>query len=229
MTIPSLQPYDSKYSMNGEQQPKPGKKELTADDFIKLFIKQLMMQNPMHPTDSTSILQQMANISSMSASKEMQNAMNTFQQHMDITLGNSQFLAATQLIGKKIELPRSVSELQEGDILSGSVVVPGATNGIKVTIKDDADRVVKEITLDPTTSGGLVDFTWDGKKADNTAALPGLYKISAKATIDGKEMDLATLGAFKVKSIAANHSTGELVLNIDGLGGVNLTDIVKII
>lgn len=231
MAIPNNLPItDKNFSSLGSDTPKvAGKKQLLPDDFIRLFLKQLTNQNPLHPADSATILQQMANISSISASKDMQSALGNLQQNINIALGNSRFLAATQLIGKKVETVSGMAGLEKGDVLAGSVALPSAATNIKVTIKDQNDKVVKEITLDPVTSGGLVDFTWDGLKEDKTAYDPGLYKISAKATMDGKEVEVGTLGAFKVKSIASNPATGELALNVEGRGGINFDEIYKIL
>ena len=208
-----------------------GKKSLSPDDFIKLFLKQLTSQNPLHPADSSTILQQMADISTISASKDTQTALANLQQNVSLMLGNSQFLNATQLIGKRVEIPSGTSPLIKDEGLAGSVMLPGAASNIKVVIKNKDDQVVKELTLDPTSSGGLVDFTWDGLKDDKTACDPGFYTISASATINGQSTDLSkyTLGAFKVQSVSSNHTTGDVILNVDGLGGLGIKDIVKII
>ncbi|RDI39957.1 flagellar hook assembly protein FlgD [Aquicella lusitana] len=206
-----------------------GKKELTPDDFITLFLKQLTSQNPLHPADSSTILQQMADISSISASKDTQKTLKEVQQNINYSLATTQLLTATQMIGKKVEVPSGISPLTKEEGLSGSVMLPAAATDIKVTIKDEAGKVVKELTLEPAKTGGLVEFKWDGLKDDGTMYDPGYYQISAKAVIDGKETPINTAGAFKIKSVATNQMTGELILNVDGLGGLGLNDIIKIL
>jgi len=215
--------------MNLQQEVAPKKKELSPDDFITLFLKQLTTQNPMHPADSSTILQQMADISSISASKDMQKALQNVQQNIKASLSESQLLSATQAIGKKVEVPSGISPLTKEDGLSGSVLVPGPANNITVTIKNEAGDVVKELALDPASTGGLVEFKWDGVKADGSTAEPGYYKIAATANVDGKQINIDTAGAFRVNSVATNQMTGELILNVDGLGGIGLKDIIKIV
>lgn len=220
-----------KVGLNGaENTSLPVKKELTPDDFITLFLKQLTNQNPLRPADSSTILQQMADISTISASKDTQKALTNLQRNIALTLGNSQILNATQLIGKRVEVGSGLSQLVKDEGLSGSVVLPAAASNIKVMVKDKDGKVIKEITLDPTTSGGLVDFNWDGMNDETkTAYNPDFYSIAATATIDGKETEIETLGAFKVKSVASNHANGDVILNVDGLGGLGLNEVRKIL
>ncbi len=40
----------------GETNISPTKKQLSSDDFMKLFITQLKNQNPLHPADSSTFL-----------------------------------------------------------------------------------------------------------------------------------------------------------------------------
>lgn len=206
-----------------------GKKQLNPDDFITLFTNQLTHQNPFKPADSSTLLQQMADISTITASKDTQKALANLQQDIEQALGNSQFLNSSQLIGKRVEVSSGNSQLVANEGLYGSIVLPGAADNVKVTIKDQNNNVVKEILLDATSSAGTVDFNWDGKKADSTTASPDFYQISATAVVDGKEVKVPTLGAFKVKSVAANPQTRDVALNVEGLGGLDLKNIIKII
>lgn len=205
------------------------KRQLSPDDFIKLFLKQLTSQNPLHPTDSSTILQQMADISNISAAKDTQQALKDLQKNINLTLANTELLHATNMIGKKVEVPSGMSPLVKDEGLSGALLLPGAAKDIKVTIRNDKNEVVKELMLEPTTSGGSVDFYWDGLKDDKTAYDPGYYKISASANINGNGVDLETLGAFKVKSVASDYKSGEVIINVDALGGIGLKNIIKIL
>jgi flagellar basal-body rod modification protein FlgD len=206
-----------------------GKKELTPDDFITLFLKQLTTQNPLKPTDSSAVLQQMADVSSISANKDMQKTLKGLKQDIDMSLANTELLSATQLIGKRAEVPSDVSPLDKDEGLMGSVMLHGPATNIKVTIKNDQGEIVKELNLAPTKTGGLMPFKWDGMKDVTTSYEPGFYKFSAKATVDGKEIGLDTTGAYKVKSVASDPKTGKVILNLDGLGGLELNEVVKLL
>jgi flagellar basal-body rod modification protein FlgD len=212
-----------------EVQKKSAKNELSPDDFIKLFLAQMKNQNPAHPTDSSAILQQMSEISSMSASHDMQKTLSTLTDNVNIALANSQVLQSTQMIGKKVQVLSETSPLIAGEGLSGSAVIPSAVSDVKVMIKDSAGTVVKTLDLGAASSGGLVDFKWDGVGDDGKKFDPGYYSISAKATIDGKIASVQTAGSFKVGSVGLNQKTGGVVLNVDGLGGTDMGDIIKIL
>ncbi len=220
---------------NAAQQDSPPnlakKKELSPDDFITLFLTQMKNQNPMHPTDSSAVLQQMAEISSISASNALQTSMNNLTQNVDVALGNSQVLEATQLIGKKVEVPTptGMTPLVDGEGLGGSALLTSPASDVKITIKDPSGKVVKTIDLGPSQSTGLVDFNWDGKSDDGkTTYKADYYQVSAVATINGKPTNVNTTGSFKVNSVALNQQTGGVILNVAGLGGIGMSDIVKI-
>lgn len=220
---------------NAAQQESPPnlakKNQLSPDDFITLFLAQMKNQNPMHPTDSNAVLQQMAEISSISASNSLQESMDKLTQNVDVALGNSQVLEATQLIGKKVEVPTptGLTPLVEGEGLGGSALLVAPASNVKITIKDPSGKIVKTIDLGPSKSTGLVDFKWDGKSDDGkTTYKPDYYQVSAVAVINGKPTNVNTTGSFKVNSVALNQKTGGVILNVEGLGGISMSDIVKI-
>lgn len=215
----------------------PKVKELSPDDFIKLFLTQLQHQNPMEPTDSSKMLSQMADISSINSSKSMQKTMKQLAKHVDISLGNSQVLEASQLIGKQVQMLSGqahmvVSGVDEHKVgkLSGSALLQSPATNVKVSITDSSGKTVMTKNLGPCTSakGGLMDFEWDGKNDKGELQPDGFYGISASAEIDGKTVKLRTAGAFDVKSVAANPENGKLIINVDGLGGRGLSEILKI-
>ncbi|MEO8400427.1 MAG: FlgD immunoglobulin-like domain containing protein [Gammaproteobacteria bacterium] len=212
-----------------DSEPKLQPKQLSPDDFIKLFLAQMKNQNPMHPSDSSAILQQMAEISTISASKDMQNTLNALSKSVNTTLGNSQVLEATQLIGKKVQIPSAIAPLVAEEGLSGSVFLPAPATSVSVTIKDATGATVRTIECPASPTGGLLDFKWDGKNSDGKQLNPDFYNISATAMIGGKSIPVHTAGAFTVKSVALNQKTGGVILNVDGLGGTDMGDIIKIL
>jgi flagellar basal-body rod modification protein FlgD len=203
---------------------KISKTQLKPDDFMKLMLAQLRMQNPLKPYDNSAMLQNMAQISSLNATKDLQASI----QNLDTNMGKSQVLSASQLVGRKANFPSDVSPLVEGDGLSGSVIVPGQATEVTVTIKDKNGQDVKTIKLGATGSG-VADFKWDGMDADGKKMDPDFYKISASATIDGKQVQILTAGTFKINSVALNPRTNEVILNVDGLGGMKMNEILKIL
>ena len=213
----------------GSDKPKGPRNELAPDDFITLFLAQMRNQNPMKPTDSSAILQQMSEVSSISANKDMQKTLNGLAQNVNMALANSQVLQSTQMIGKHVQIASDSAPLIKDEGLSGSAIVPAAASKVQVKIKDAVGNVIKTIDCGAAASGGLVDFNWDGKGDDGKQYDPGFYTMNATATINGTTAAVHTAGAFKVNSVGLNQQSGGVILNVDGVGGTEMGDIIKIL
>lgn len=209
---------------NVGQEKKVAKKELSKDDFLKIFLTQMKSQNPLKPYDSSAMLQQMGQLTALTATEELQGTI----RHLNLTIGKSEILSASQLVNRKVQLLSDKSPLVSGQGLQGAVILPAKANDVTITITDSQGNIVKTIEKG-VSEAGVVDFDWDGKDASGRDLNPDFYQISAKGTIDGKKIDLATAGTYKVNSVAMNPSTGNVILNVDGMGGVDMRYIVKII
>lgn len=201
-----------------------GKKELSKDDFIKIFLAQMKLQSPLKPYDSSAMLQQMSQLTALSATEELQNTI----KNLNYNLGKSQAISASQLIGKNVQIPSEISPYVKGESLRGSVVLPNDASNIEISIKNSKGEVVQVLNKG-NSSAGVLDFAWDGKDADNNQLESDYYQISATATINGEKSRLMTAGTFKVESVALNPADNNVILNVDGLGGIDMSDIIKII
>jgi flagellar basal-body rod modification protein FlgD len=73
----------------------PNNLNLTASDFVKMMITQLQNQDPLNPTDSGQMMQQMSEIGQMQSTTQLQTTLST--------LGSqTQIGAASSLLGKKV-------------------------------------------------------------------------------------------------------------------------------
>jgi flagellar basal-body rod modification protein FlgD len=196
--------------------------KLSEDDFLKIFIKQMTMQSPDKPIDSGQMMQQMSQLTSLESNKSLKTAI----ENMNKTIGQSQMINATQMIGKQVVIASTVSPLSTEHGLNGSVVVPPNTMGASVDILDQDKKVVKTIPL-AASSSGVVDFHWDGTNAEGKAMNPAFYTMSAKAKVNGVDQDLLTAGYFNVNSVTMDRQTSNVILNVDGMGGVGVGDIIK--
>lgn len=203
---------------------KSSSKALNQDDFMKLFLTQMKTQSPLKPFDSSDMMQQMSQLTSLSSTQELQKTI----QLMNANLGKSQLLSATQLIGKTVAVASDQSPLIENQGLNGSVIVPGNASEITVEIKDKGGNLVKTVNLSGASSG-IVDFHWDGMNSENKPMAPDFYSISAKAKIGGNEQAIYTAGNFKINSVTMDRQNSSVILNVDGLGGMDMSDIIKIL
>ena len=199
-----------------------------TEDFIKMFLAQIKHQNPMQPTDSSAILNQMAQIGSIQASSDMQKKMDSMANSVQSSMMNTQFMQATNLVGRSVQLESAVSQLKQGKPMVGSVEVVGATANVQLTITDPATgQIVKTMDLGASNAPGLKTFTWDGTDSDGNPLPDNFYKINATASINGKIQDLPTIGSFNVNSVALDQDAG-VILNLDYWGGKTMDQIVKV-
>jgi len=71
-------------------------KSLSGSDFLNLMIQQLSQQDPMNPTDSNQLLNQMAQISTLQSNSDMQASLASLTLQQSIGAGGN-------LIGKRVD------------------------------------------------------------------------------------------------------------------------------
>lgn len=198
--------------------------KLTKDDFMKIFLKEMTSQDPFKPNDSAQMLQEMSQLTALSANEDLKKTIDT----LNVNLGKSQAVSASQLIGKKVAIGSGISPLIAGEGLSGSIIVSQPVSNVTITIRDNSGNVVK--TINQAANGeGLLDFSWDGKDDNGNALNPDYYKISASGDYQGQQVALQTAGFFKVNSVGFDKENNQVILNVDGLGGIAMDNILKII
>lgn len=91
--------------------------KLTPDDFLKMLITQLQQQDPLNPTSSDQILQQISQIDNIEATASLTSSLNTVS-------SDQSFQTASGLIGKQVQGVDS-----SGNPVSGSVDSVSFSNG----------------------------------------------------------------------------------------------------
>jgi flagellar basal-body rod modification protein FlgD len=94
---------------------KPASQSMNSSDFIQMMVTQLQNQDPLQPTDSNALLQQMSAIGQMQSSSQLQTTMQS------LALQN-QIGAASSLIGKLVQGMDSTNN-----------TISGLVNSVKVT------------------------------------------------------------------------------------------------
>lgn len=202
----------------------PNINQLSKDSFLKLLLTQMKMQNPLNPFDASTMMQQMAQLTGLSASEEMVKSVD----QLKVNLGTSQVLEAAQVVGKDIQILSDKLQLQDNKGAQGSVIVPRGVEQIELTIQDGRGNPIKTIKLS-APSEGVLDFSWDGLDEKSNPVATGFYKIEAKSLIGDQEIKLNTAAKVRVNSVAFDKANGSVILNVDGLGGIPMGDVVKIL
>ena len=198
--------------------------DISSDGFIKLLLTQLKMQSPTSPFDSSTMMQQISQLTSLSSTKELQKTV----QDLQTTFGMTQAIEASHLVGKHVQVSSDKAMLTKDSGLNGSVIVPPGIDKISLTISDANDNVVKTIELNSSNEGS-VDFHWDGYDKNNKLQSEGFYNLAANVTINGEAVSVPTAGSFAVNSVAFDKDSSGIIINVDGLGGLSMKDIIKII
>jgi flagellar basal-body rod modification protein FlgD len=87
--------------------------------------------------------------------------------------------------------------------------------------------LVRELSLG-SHDAGQVAFNWDGYDDAGDYMPPGLYQVSAMATVDDVEMAPQVLVSAQVDSVSIGASGQALGLNLNGLGTVSINDVTEI-
>lgn len=197
--------------------------QLSQDDFMKLLLAQMRMQSPENPFDSNTMMQQISQLTTLSATKGMEQSVKS----LNANLGTSQVLTAAQLVGKKVQVLNDKSPLIDGLGLKSALLIPANAEKTTVTIKDANDKVVKVMDLGGQAAGTF-DFSWDGRDSANIQRQPGLYTISATSVVNGNDIAIQSAGTFNVASVGLDRNGGGVVLNLDEVGTASMDDVIKI-
>ena len=117
---------------------------LTANDFIKFLVTELQNQDPLSPTDSNQMLQQMSEIGQLESSDNLQTSLTGMVQQ-------NQIAAASGMIGKYVQGTDQNQNSVTGIVQSVQVASGGAVNLILNSGDTMPMNNVTTITTAPTT------------------------------------------------------------------------------
>ncbi len=183
------------------------------ETFLQLLTTQLKNQDPLSPTDTTQMTQQITQMTGVEQ-QLVTNDLLAALVGMNTGTGLSEGVA---MIGKQITAISDTSTLKNGTA-TFSWTQPSASASLKVEIKNPAGKVVRTLTPDDQKSGDHT-ITWDGKD-DSGAQLPdgGVYGIVVTAkTGDGKEIKATNIkGRAEGVVTAVDNATGQPMVVVDG-------------
>ena len=201
-----------------------GDAALDQADFLELMIAQLRAQDPTSPTDTSEYFGQLAQISIVTGIQEMKQAF----QEVGAALGGNQTLQAAALVDRNVLVPSQTGYLppEEGSMGAAAQLDLDST---QVTFKviDESGAVVRTVNVG-SQSAGLVNFEWDGFDESGSRAPEGNYRIEATALFDGTPQALQTFAEGHVSSVTLSGLTGGTLVELEGLGQFDLTEVIRI-
>jgi flagellar basal-body rod modification protein FlgD len=171
--------------------------QLDKDAFMKLFLKQLEMQDPTNPMDTDKMLEQTAYLSTMEMNTNMQKTIDTLSQ----TLTSSNELSTVSAIGKMADTGNRYINITDDDtkkdfeLYFGNDIQSGS-----VQIKDKAGNIIKTFDLNPH-SKGVLNFEWDLKDSNGNRVKSDSYEVTATYTTSDGAQKSTSLGAYPIESI----------------------------
>ena len=127
--------------------------KLTPDDFLKMLIKQLQMQDPTNPTSSDQILQQISEIDNIEATTTLSSSLNS-------VAADQGFQAASALIGMQVQGVDS-----SGNPVSGTVSSASFANGsasLNVGNQTMPLSGISSISGNPSSANSLANLLGSG-------------------------------------------------------------------
>jgi flagellar basal-body rod modification protein FlgD len=187
---------------------------LTQSDFLTLLTTQLTNQDPTNPTDSNTMVQQMAEFSTVTGI----NSLLTSFQGLASSITSDQALQASSLVGQSVYAPGNQALLTSGGTVSGNFTLSSSATNATVTITDPTSgATVDQLNLG-SQSAGQVPFTWNGQNSSGAAASPGVYDVKVTALVGGKNTEINTNILSQVSSVTVGSGASGLQLNLAGTG-----------
>lgn len=197
---------------------------LGQDQFLKLMTTQMTHQDPSNPMQNGEFLSQMAQFGTVSGIQDLQQSFASFAN----SIQSAQALQAASLVGRYVTVPTDTATLEAGGEINGKVNLTSSTPGLTLAITNaSTGELVKTISLG-NQSAGAVPFTWDGINEVGTLANPGSYKITASASIDGKNVIQTTNINSKVESVSMASGSSPMKVNLAGANSIDFSQVQQI-
>ena len=206
-----------------KDQAKKTNEDMGKQEFLTLFTAQLQNQNPLEPVKNEAFVAQLAQFSQLEALTNMQTSLDSFVTSMS----GERLLGSASLIGKKVAMTDTPTQLASGGTIDASIDLPLGANGILVSVIDSQGRLVQELTAGPQLPG-TVPISWDGKDAAGNNAPSGLYSLSATAVVNGQTETIPVSTLSTVRAISSNPSDGSVSVEVDGGKTLLLTDVKRV-
>jgi flagellar basal-body rod modification protein FlgD len=184
------------------------------ETFLKLLTTQLKNQDPLSPTDTTQMTQQ---ITSMTGVEQQLVTNDLLAALVGMNTGTG-LSEGVSMIGKQVTATSDNSTLKDKQA-TFSWTQESASTSLIVEVKNAAGKVVRTLKPEDQKSGNH-EITWDGKD-DSGAQLPdgGVYTVAVTAKSgDGKEIKASNIkGRTEGVVTGVDNASGQTMVMIGGV------------
>jgi flagellar basal-body rod modification protein FlgD len=206
-----------------KEQSKKTKEDMGKQEFLTLFTAQLQNQNPLEPVKNEAFVAQLAQFSQLEALTNMQTSLDSFVTSMS----GERMLGSAALIGKKVAVTDTPTQLTSGGAIDGSIDLPMGASGVQLNVHDSQGRLVQELMAGPQMPGTM-PVQWNGKDAAENPVPTGLYSLSATAVVNGQNVKVPVSTLSTVRAISTNPADGSVSVEVDGGRSMLLTDVKRV-
>ena len=189
--------------------------------FLTLLVAQLENQDPLNPLDNTEITSQLAQMSTVQGIEQL----NTKLSSLVDSLGETQAVQASSLLGNTVLVPGANLTLSSGEAYGG-VNLSSAADQVTVEILDSTGKVIQTQTLGANEAGNVL-FSWDGSTSSGTTATDGSYTFKVAATKGTASVTSQALQLGTVSALTRNTS-GTFELDLGSLGKFSFSDVQQV-
>ena len=189
------------------------KSQLTGDDFLKLFMTQLQMQDPTSPMETKDMLEQTSQLTQLKTNQDLKDTLNKLMKQM----GASAQFSTVSMIGKMADTGHNGFAITDAANLKKEIPFDLYFNdkysSATIQIMDRNNNVIRSVSLDNGGKAGIAGFTWDGRDDSGNPVKDGKYFVSADyITKNGSQT--TKLGVYPINSVRFDKE-GKALLNVD--------------
>lgn len=200
-----------------------GSNTLDQSSFLQLLTAQLNNQDPTDPVDNSQMINQMAQMSTVTGISEM----NSTLKSMSGLLGSNATASALGYVGKTVLVDGSTAYPNTDGTLTAQATLSSDATDVQAQISDASGNVLKTIDLG-AQKAGTVSIDWDGTTSSGAAASGGPYTIKALAQETSGSTALATQVWAPVSSVTLPSDGSDPTLSVLGVGNVATSSVYQV-
>ena len=210
-------------SISGSGASSGATSQLASDyqTFLKLLVAQVQNQDPMAPMESTEFVSQLAQLTQVEQSVQVNSQMESLRQQLALNGA----LSETALIGREVTMASdSLSLGDEGSNFSYKLEQPAYA--VQAQIRDASGTIIRVFDALPQEEGKMHEVLWDGMTDSGTRAPNGKYQFSIAATgADGSQGSYNSYSSGEVAAI--EYADGAAWLQLADGRRVQSADIIR--
>lgn len=192
------------------------KTKLGQNDFLTLMMTQLKCQDPTKPMESTDLLSQMAQFSTVSGIESLNKSFAT----LSASMTSGQVLQSSQMVGRSALVPGTSVDLDPASGAAATVNLPSMVPDLNLNLYNTKGQLVRSMSIEGQ-GPGLVDIKWDGLNDAGVALPAGQYRLEATGSVDGETQAFETLCLKKIVGVTLDPEGGQPLIEM--VGGESLT------